>query len=129
MSSFAEEALERGVQRMKHLEDPNYRRLSDVFAMSTEHGSNYVSKIDISMLACYLMGSTSARKENVTNIIEANLTNPKINWRGLFAYLDERYEYQRGTQFDILQKEFVNLHMTLNPYRDRVCPKSTFIGF
>ena len=105
--SFSEEVLERGEQRAKHLEDPNYRRLSDVFAMSTEHGSNYVSKIDISMLACYLVGSTSARKENVTNIIEANLANPEINWRGLFAYLDERYECQRRTKFDILQKELL----------------------
>lgn len=129
MSSFAEKVLERGEQRAKYLEDPNYRRLSDVFTLSTEYDSNYVSKIDISMLACYLVGSTSARKENVTNIIEANLTNPEINWRGLFAYLDERYECQRGTRFDILQKEFVDLHMALNPYRDIVCPKSTFIGF
>ena len=129
MSSFAEEVLERGKQRAKHLEDSNYRRLSDVFTLSIENGSNYVSTIDISMLACYLVGSTYARKENITNIIEANLTNPEINWYGLFAYLDERYECQRRTRFDIFQREFVDLHMAINSYRDRVCPKSTFIGF
>lgn len=127
--SIRDEILEQGRQRAKHLEDPNYRRLSDVFTMSNEYNSDYVSKMDINILACYLAGSTSARKENVTNLIRENLTNPEINWRGLFAYLDDRYESQRRTKFDILQKEFVDLHMALNSYRDIVCPKSTFIGF
>ena len=127
--SFSEEVLERGVQRAKHLEDPNYRRLSDVFTMSSEQHSDYVSRIDISMLACYLSGNDNTHRADVKEYIERNLNNPEINWCGLFAYLDERYECQRGTQFDILQKEFVDLHMALNPYRDRVRPESTFIGF
>lgn len=127
--SFEEEVRERGVQRAKHLEDPNYRRLSDVFTMSSEQHSDYVSRIDISMLACYLSGNDNTHRADVQEYVERNLNNPEINWRGLFAYLDERYECQRGTQFDILQKEFVDLHMALNPYRDRVRPESTFIGF
>lgn len=40
--SFEEEVRERGVQRAKHLEDPNYRRLSDVFTMSSEQHSEVI---------------------------------------------------------------------------------------
>lgn len=66
--TFEEEVLERGVQRAKHLEDPNYRRLSDVFAMSRANESDYVSRIDTSMLACYLAGTDNARRADVKKI-------------------------------------------------------------
>jgi len=127
--SFDEEVLERGEQRAKHLEDPNYRRLSDVFTMSSEQNSNYVSRIDISMLACYLAGNDNAHRADVKEYVERNLDNPEINWRGLFAYLDERRECQHRIHFAVIKREFIDLNNLLNPYRDKVCPKSTFIGF
>lgn len=127
--TFKEEILERGTQRMKHLEDPNYRRLSDVFTISDEQGSNYVSRVDVSMLACYLAGNSYALKEDVKHHIEENINNHEINWRGLFAYLDERHNCQHRIKSAVVKIEFENLHKVLNPYRDRVCPKSTFIGF
>lgn len=127
--SFDEEVRERGEQRAKHLEDPNYRRLSDVFAMSSEQYSNYVSRIDISMLTCYLAGNDNAHKADVKEHIERNLNNPEINWRGLFAYLDERDDCQHRIQSAVIKNEFIIFYNVLNPYRDIVCPKSTFIGF
>lgn len=127
--SFNEEVLERGEQRAKNLEDPNYRRLSDVFAMSSEQYSNYVSRIDISMLACYLAGNDNAHRADVKEYIERNLNNPEINWRGLFAYLDERDDCQHRIQSDVIKREFVIFYNALYSYRERVCPESTFIGF
>lgn len=127
--SFEEEVRERGVQRAKHLEDPSYRRLSDVFTMSSENGSDYVSRIDMSMLACYLAGKDDIHRANAKEYIERNLDNPEINWRGLFAYLDERDDCQYRIDSPVIRKEFNDFHKLLNPYRDRVCPESTFVGF
>lgn len=127
--SFDEEVRERGVQRAKHLEDPNYRRLSDVFTMSSEQHSDYVSRIDISMLACYLSGNDNTHRADVKEYIERNLNNPEINWRGLFAYLDERDACQYRIQSAIIKNEFIIVYNVLNPYRDKVCPESTFVGF
>lgn len=92
--SFNEEVLERGEQRAKNLEDPNYRRLSDVFDVSLDINSNYVGRIDNNMLACYLTCNAEADARNVKQHIEENIDNPEINWRGLFAYLDERLACQ-----------------------------------
>lgn len=127
--SFDEEVLERGEQRAKHLEDPRYRRLSDVFTISSANESDYVSRIDTSMLACYLAGNDNARRADVQEYIERNLDNPEINWRGLFAYLDERDACQHRIQSAVIKNEFIVFYNTLNPYRDKVCPESTFIGF
>lgn len=127
--SFNEEVLERGEQRAKHLEDPNYRRLSDVFTMSSEQYSNYVSRIDISILVCYLAGNDNAHRADVQEYIERNLDNPEINWRGLFAYLDERDACQHRIQSAVIKREFSDLNKVLSSYRDKVCPESTFIGF
>ena len=127
--SFDEEVRERGEQRAKHLEDPNYRRLSDVFAMSSVNGSDYVSRIDTSMLACYLAGNDNAHRADVKQYVERNLDNPEINWRGLFAYLDEREACQHRIQSAVIKNEFIIFYNVLNPYRDKVCPESTFIGF
>lgn len=127
--TFEEEARERGVQRAKHLEDPNYRRLSDVFTISLDINSNYVGKIDNNMLAYYLTCDVNAETYNVKYYIERNLDNPEINWRGIFAYLDERLACQSRLEQPAIQRELINFEKLLNPYRDKVCPKPTFIGF
>lgn len=127
--SFNEEVLERGEQRKKHLEDPGYRRLSDVFTISSANESDYVSRIDISMLACYLAGNDNAHRADVQEYVERNLDNPEINWRGLFAYLDERDACQHRIQSAVIKNEFIIFYNVLNPYRDKVRSESTFIGF
>lgn len=70
MSSLVEEALERGVQREKHLEDSNYRRLSDVFGIPNDIQSDYIARIDNNMLACYLTCDVNAETYNVKYYIE-----------------------------------------------------------
>jgi hypothetical protein len=127
--TFEEEAKERGVQRMKHLEDPNYRGLSDVFGISNDIQSNYIARLDSNMLACYLTCDVNAETCYVKHYIEENIDNPEINWRGIFAYLDEREECQQRIQSDVLKREFIIFYNVLNPYRDKINPKSTFIGF
>lgn len=127
--TFEEEVKERGVQRAKHLEDPNYRRLSDVFTMSSVNESDYVSRIDISMLVCYLAGNADVHRADAREYIERNLDNPEINWRGIFAYLDERLACQSRLEQPVIQRELINFNNLLSPYRDRVRPESTFIGF
>lgn len=127
--TFEEEILERGVQREKYLEDPRYRRLSDVFTISSANESDYVSRIDTSMLVCYLAGNDNAHRADVQEYVERNLDNPEINWRGLFAYLDERDACQHRIQSAVIKNEFIIFYNVLNPYRDKVCPESTFIGF
>ena len=127
--TFEEEVRERGVQRAKHLEDPNYRRLSNVFTISLDINSNYVGRIDNNILACYLTCDAGVDTRNVRQYIEENIDNPEINWRGIFAYLDERLACQSRLEQPIIQRELINFEKLLNPYRDKVCPKPTFIGF
>lgn len=127
--TFEEEAKERGVQRMKHLEDPNYRRLSYVFTISLDINSDYIARIDNNMLACYLTCDANAETYYVKHYIEENIDNPEINWRGIFAYLDERLACQSRLEQPAIQRELINFEKLLNPYRDKVRPESTFIGF
>lgn len=127
--TFEEEARERGVQRAKHLEDPNYRRLSNVFAISIDMQSNYIRRIDNNMLACYLTCDAGADTYDVKQHIENNIDNPEINWRGIFAYLDERLACKPRLEQITIIRELQNFEKLLNPYRDIVCPKTTFVGF
>ena len=81
------------------------------------------------MLACYLSGNDNTHRADVKEYIERNLNNPEINWCGLFAYLDDRRECQHETRFAVIKREFSDFDKMLSPYRDKVCPESTFIGF
>lgn len=127
--TFEEEARERGVQREKHLEDSNYRRLSDVFGISNDIQSNYILRIDNNMLACYLTCNAEAYTRDVKQYIEENIDNPEINWRGLFAYLDERLTCQSRLEQPSIQRELIDFNKVLSPYRDRICPELEFVGF
>ena len=127
--TFEEEAKERGVQRMKHLEDPNYRGLSDVFGISNDIQSNYIARIDNNMLACYLTCDANAETYYVKHYIEENIDNPEINWRGIFAYLDERLACKPRLERITIIRELQNFEKLLNPYREQLYPKATFVGF
>ena len=120
----------RNKARLKHLEDPKFRRWSDVTPKSS---IGYRARLESSMLASYLAGKFVNGVEadhtdvNVIRRIEANLDNPEINWEGIYAYLDERlssvrYDDETKTELDTLAR-------LLKPYRDRICPPSTFIGY
>lgn len=127
--TFEEEAKERGVQRMRHLEDPNYRGLSDVFGISNDIQSNYIARIDSNMLACYLTCDVDAETCYVKHYIEENIDNPEINWRGMFDYLDERLACQSRLESACIKRELHDFEKLLNPYRDKIIRKPTFVGF
>lgn len=118
--------------RRKHLEDPNYRKWSDLIDTKSY---NYRARMDSSMLASYLANDlingveTDGTDENVIRLIEANLDNPKINWKGMFAYLDEEVANIAQLDDSRIVAEVETMASLLNPYRDEVLKNSTFIGF
>lgn len=118
--------------RRKHLEDPDYRRWSDLIDTKSH---NYRARMDSSMLASYLANDlingveTDGTDENVIRLIEANLDNPKINWKGMFAYLDEEVANIAQLDDSSVVAEVETMASLLNPYRDEVLKNSTFIGF
>ena len=118
--------------RRKHLEDPDYRRWSDLIDTKSY---NYRARMDSSMLASYLANDvingveTDGTDENVIRLIEANLDNPKINWKGMFAYLDEEVANIAQLDDSHIVAEVETMASLLNPYRDEVLKNSTFIGF
>ena len=118
--------------RRKHLEDPDYRRWSDLIDTKSY---NYRALMDSSMLASYLANDlingveTDGTDENVIRLIEANLDNPEINWKGMLAYLDEEVANIAQLDDSRMVAEVETMAPLLNPYRDEVLKNSTFIGF
>ena len=123
---------ERHATRLKHLEDPSYRRWSDLVDTKSY---NYGARMDSSMLASYLANElingveVDGTDENVIRLIKDNLDNPEINWKGMFAYLDE--ELANITKLDVsyMVTEVETLASLINPYRDEVLVTPTYIGF
>lgn len=111
----------RGYQRRWYLEDENYRRLSDVIRDKRD----YKNKVEQYVIACYLAGHRNVSWRNLKSIIRDNLTNPEINWKGIFDYMDRRI----STTPYWLEDEVDGLFECLSPYRDQLYPKTTFVGF
>ena len=111
----------RGYQREWYLEDTNYRQLSDVI----KNGRDYNNKVEPYVIACYLAGNLNVNLRNLDSIIHDNLTNPDINWKGIFDYMDRRIV----TAPEWLADEVDELAKHLNPYREQLYPKVTFVGF
>lgn len=111
----------RGYQRNRYLEDENYRRLSDVIRDKRD----YKNKVEQYVIACYIAGNRNVSWRNLDRIISDNLTNPNINWKGIFDYMDRRI----STTPHWLEDEVDGLFECLSPYRDQLYPKTTFVGF
>lgn len=112
----------RGYQRKWYLEDADYRRLSDVIELGSR---DYKNKVEQYVIACYLAGHRNVSWLNLNSIIRDNLTNPEINWKGIFDYMDRRFV----TTPEWLEDEVDGLFECLSPYREQLYPKSTFVGF
>lgn len=111
----------RGYQRNWYLEDENYRRLSDVI----RDKQDYNNKAEPYVIACYLAGNLNVSWRNLDSIIRNNLTNPEINWKGIFDYMDRRF----STTPRWLEDEVDEMAKHLQPYREQLYPKATFVGF
>ena len=115
---------ERTMQRKNHLEDPNYKRLSDVISSWTYY---YDACRETDMVAQYLGGKKFMDFEAIGQLIEENMHNPTINWNGLYSYLDERIKTTPTATEEIMRIECRMLKTVLEPYRKRF--RSTFVGF
>lgn len=105
--------IERALRRIKYLEDSNYRRWSDITPrQDLEEESDYRDKKDYYMLKYYLAGGYA---DNY----------PEINWKGIFDYMDRRI----ATAPEWLEDEVDEIAKHLNPYREQLYPKATFVGF
>ena len=111
----------RGYQRDWYLEDDNYRRLSDVI----RDNQDYKNKVEPYVIACYLAGNLNISWRNLDKTISDNLTDPGINWKGIFDYMDRRIV----TTPSWLEDEVDEIAKHLNPYREQLYPKATFVGF
>lgn len=111
----------RGYQRNWYLEDNNYRRLSDVI----RDKQDYNNKVEPYTIACYIAGNRNVSWRNLDRIIRNNLTNPEINWKGIFDYMDRRIV----TTPEWIKDEVDNIVKYLSPYREQLYPKATFVGF
>lgn len=111
----------RGYQRQWYFEDGNYRRLSDVI----RNKQDYKNKVEPYIIACYIAGNRNPSWRDLDSIIRDNLTNPEINWKGIFDYMDRRIV----TTPEWLEDEVDEMVKHLNPYREQLYPKVTFVGF
>ena len=111
----------RGYQRRWYLEDDNYRQLSDVI----RNNQDYNNKVEQYIIACYLAGNRNVSWRDLDSIIHNNLTNPEINWKGIFDYMDRRFV----TTPEWLKDEVDDMEKYLSPYREQLYPKATFVGF
>lgn len=122
--SVNEEIIERGKQRAKHLENPNYRRLSDII---DKHSYGYRGRTEIGMLGEYLAGEWCISVKRINELVTKNLDNTEINWNGIYSYIDERIETSKRYMSLMFKDECCRLRDVLEPYRDRF--QSTFVGF
>lgn len=122
--SVYDEIIERGKQRAKYLENQNYRRLSDII---NKHSYGYNGTTEIGMLGAYLGDSWCTSVTRLKKMINENLDNPKINWNGIYSYMDERMETCQQHMSLMLKDECYKMRDLLEPYRDRI--QSTFTGY
>ncbi len=84
--------------RWKFFEEEGYRKLSDVFGLTTTGKDNYIKKIDAYMLAYYIQNVNpehgSVNGENleyyVSQLLDQDITKTDINFDAIYNYLDER---------------------------------------
>lgn len=108
-------------QRSKYLEDERYRQLSDIFPKTS---LEYYDKTECAMLTYYLAGNLQTSQHELTEHIRTNLTNPEINWKGVFDYMDERF----NTAPEWLEGEVEEMAKYVNPYREQLYTELVFVG-
>lgn len=82
-----EEIEHRIEQRMRYLENPNYRKWSDFMSTTSD---SYGNRTDSFMIASYIINNEARRFSiNSVNFFDKD-ENPTVNWEGLYQYIDER---------------------------------------
>lgn len=112
--------------RVTFLENPNFRRWSDIVSITDRE---YECIPEYGMLVMYINGGTYKNghlPEHARFLVERHINDPEINWEGLYDYLDKRKSRELHT---LLRCELTTLASILEPYRDRILTSSTFIGY
>lgn len=113
MSKTYESVRTRTLLRFKHLEKDGWRKISDILT-----ARDYAYGGDIYMLNSYL--NNRPGKSDMTTLqplIEENISNPEINWSGIFNYLEDRLQTEKDWEYCYTLKDIIAI---LNQYKDQM---------
>lgn len=123
----SEEVDHRWKQRMQYFENPNYRKWSDFLSPNYR---SYGNRTDDFMIASYIIGRDANRFSINDSKLFDKTQNPRVNWKGLYQYMDARlnddtnglrYELTRLSQFiDCDVFGTMSIADLLNRYRDEL---------
>lgn len=139
--SHADEIAYRYELRKKYLEDPNYRKWSDITpddgGLNTR-SINKFAEIRDDVLFCYLITNQSSGQPKVSQVIECLNKGQElpINWENFYAYFDERLNDPQNRYLSYLKDPVIigdtleprtSIEELLNRYRDRLLSKYDMI--
>ena len=113
MSKTYETIQTRTLLRFKHLEKDGWRKISDVL-----NAREYAYGGDIYMLNSYLNNRPeTVDMTTLQPFIEENISNPEINWSGIFNYLEDRLQTEKDWGYCYTLKDIITI---LNQYKDQM---------
>ena len=118
--------------RKKYLEDPNYRKLSDIAPDDYEliiHSINKFAEIRDDVLFCYLITNQSSGQPTTSQMVKCLNKGRElpINWDNFYAYFDERLNDPQNRYLSYLKEPTIigdnyesstSVEKLLNQYRD-----------
>lgn len=127
--------------RKKYLEDPSYRKWSDIAPDDSEiniHFINPFSEWRDDILFCYLITNQSSGRPLASKVVEFLDTGYElpINWVNFYAYFDERLNDRQNRYLSYLKDPVImgdtleprtSVEELLNRYRDRLLSKYDMI--
>lgn len=139
--SYTDEVAHQYNLRKKYLEDPNYRKLSDIATDIGEinpYGVNPFAECHDHVIFCNLITNQSRDIPTVSNIVTHLNKGHElpINWVNLYAYFDERLNDPRNRYLSYLKEPLIigdvlepgtSIEELLNRYRDRLLSKYDMI--
>lgn len=123
-----EEIKHRAAQRMKYLENPNYRKWSDFLSKTYDA---YGNRTDDFMIMAYITNDDDVRRFAINDVkLFDKDGNPMVNWEGLYQYVDERLNDERNRLLSELTEPSVfvdysvfgnsSIAQILDKYRDQL---------
>ena len=130
--SHKDEIAHRYKLRKKYLEDPNYRKWSDIApddGRLTNHFINEFAEVRDDVLFCHLITNQSYGQTKISQVIECLNKGQElpINWENFYAYFDERLNDPQNRYLSYLTDPIIfgdyyepstSVEKLLNQYRD-----------
>ena len=117
----------RGQQRRKHLENPNFEKLSDTLK------ADYTRRRDNSILMNLLCNKdcfhVNTNSESLEEAYHKYHNRPTINWQGIFDYYEERARMLKKNRLysTRLGEDVAMVLELIHKHKDEVLP--TYIAF